>query len=282
MGSQLSRILERDSALGQAICLSAQGSKFQRLLATIISFSGDEALWMALPLVGWVAQALFRSGPAETNGFCAELLADVLTCAIIETGFKCCVRRERPQYAKQGTWYVLPGEWWSFPSGHAMRATFLVQRLLRSPTLLAALLGPRFATSSPGHSVLTALLWIWALAVGWSRAAKGKHYPADVTAGLLLGAALSECASRIGWSAWSVVRLVAGSVTCAEAAVMTVQPQLRLEGFKVLVSFQAIWFASLPVCLALPLTWPQVLCLGVPNFALFAALGPRIAKYLKP
>merc|ERR1711879_1012946 len=105
-------------------------------------------------------------------------LGDILMVCVVEMLLKFCVQRERPPYAKQGTFYILPGEWWSFPSGHTLRATYLARRA-----------SELFSTSGSALAsfphVLPSLLASWAVLVGWSRVAKGKHSPLDVTAGLI-------------------------------------------------------------------------------------------------
>ena len=78
----------------------------------------------------------------------------------------------------QSQW-VVPVEWLSFPSGHALRAFHLCFLLADSELVGGAL---------PGGAALTApRLLLWAAAVGAARVLKGRHYPLDVVAGALLG-----------------------------------------------------------------------------------------------
>ena len=78
----------------------------------------------------------------------------------------------------QSQW-VVPAEWLSFPSGHALRAFHLCFLLADSELVGGAL---------PGGAALTApRLLLWAAAVGAARVLKGRHYPLDVVAGALLG-----------------------------------------------------------------------------------------------
>jgi undecaprenyl-diphosphatase len=113
--------------------------------------------------------------------------ASDLTCNAV----KHAVPRLRPQHSVAGTYYNDSGSWQrvprdyvidretdtSFPSAHAANSMAL--------TVLAVMFWPRLRRG----------LWALPLLVGWSRVYLGKHYPLDVAAGWLLGAA-------IGWLAW--------------------------------------------------------------------------------
>ena len=78
---------------------------------------------------------------------------------------------------------VLPGEQFSFPSGHSMRAAFVAGTVLRSGAFGAAFGAP--------SSAARAAALVWAALVAASRVAKGKHFPIDVLAGNVLGLALA-------------------------------------------------------------------------------------------
>mmetsp|Transcript_61213 Transcript_61213/g.171207 ORF Transcript_61213/g.171207 Transcript_61213/m.171207 type:complete len:386 (-) Transcript_61213:101-1258(-) len=257
-----------DRLVGHRMYTTARESAV-RHLAVVISLSGDEAIWMALPLFIALGSAVVGSKRDLAVGFSVELLGDVLMCSVVEMLLKFCVQRSRPDYAKQSSFYILPGEWWSFPSGHSFRAAFLVRRAAADPRLLAALFGEPAASTA----VLPWLLAFWATLVGWSRVALGKHFPCDVAAGLLLGGFLGQLPPRIGLSAWCAAKLVAGSLAGAAAAVMAARPELRLEGFHVHIAFQTIWWAMQPFGLGFDISWVAALLLAAPNFCVFFLLG---------
>lgn len=243
-----------DESLGFQIYSSAQHSAL-RHAASILTLSGDEGVWMALPILLGMGHFLTHLGHPSTFGFCVELLGDILMCCVIEMGLKFCFGRDRPSYAKQGTFYILPGEWWSFPSGHAMRAAFVTERLLADSSLFATLFGPYLANSF----VAACILRLWAGFVAWSRVAKGRHSPIDVIVGLGVGSIVARIPLRIGVHAWCIAKLFAGSTTSAEAAVMVARPDLRLEGLFVHLAFQILWWAMQPFGLGLEITGMQVL-----------------------
>lgn len=258
-----------DQALGQRMHLAAQGPTTFRELATVLSLSGDEAVWMLVPIVLAVGHCLTNVGPDISVGLCVDFLSDILMCCVMETGLKTCVRRNRPTCAKQSTYYILPGEWWSFPSGHALRAAYLARRATAASSLLGAVPG----ASAVNSIAIPFLIYLWAILVAWSRVAKGRHSPLDVLAGLLCGLFVSELALHVGLETWCAAKLVAGSITCAEAVVMFMRPELRLEGFYVHLAFQSLWWVMQPFGLGLPLSSATVLAVALPNLALFSALG---------
>ena len=76
--------------------------------------------------------------------------------------------------------WVVPGEQLSFPSGHALRAFYLCFLLTESE------LTGRYLPLAPSPFYL----FPWAAAVGFSRIAKGRHFPLDVAFGAAIGIGL--------------------------------------------------------------------------------------------
>jgi len=256
--SSLAWISERDHALGNRVYSATRRSSLLRHVATAVTLSGDEAIWFSLPVVMALGHIATGSGPQSFLSFCIELLNDVMMCCVVEMGAKFCVQRDRPSYAHQGTLYILPGEWWSFPSGHSMRAAYLAHRLVRSPFLRAAMFGPSLASSA----LVPCASYVWALLVAWSRVAKGRHSPCDVLAGLLAGVLLSGLTTVIGLRAWSMARVLAGSAECIQLGVMAARPELRLTGFYIHLGLQLLWFSTQPYCAWFSISWAGVLALA--------------------
>eukprot|EP00419_Tripos_fusus_P026049 CAMPEP_0172715004 /NCGR_PEP_ID=MMETSP1074-20121228/67295_1 /TAXON_ID=2916 /ORGANISM="Ceratium fusus, Strain PA161109" /LENGTH=319 /DNA_ID=CAMNT_0013539535 /DNA_START=57 /DNA_END=1013 /DNA_ORIENTATION=- len=256
-----------DKACGKRIFVTIQRSPL-RHVAELLSLSGDEAVWMVGPLLVGIGLLLGNLGPSPGSSLMVELWGDVLMCSAVETGLKACLRRQRPEYAKQSSFCTLPGEWWSCPSGHAMRSAFLARRFFCKPFIAYEDLGPAAA------STFSAGCFLWAFLVGWSRIAKGRHFPGDVLLGLLFGYILAWLAAYVGLPMWCCAKLVAGSVTGAEAAFMFARPDLRLEGFKFHLIAQTFWWLSQPLGLGLDITYTQVMMgLFLPVNAIFLTLG---------
>lgn len=94
-------------------------------------------------------------------------------------------RRSRPPYAKQNhETYVIPGELYSFPSGHSIRAGLLAFWLVYGKN--ANLFYAKFGCGPPA---LAATL-CWAALVAFSRLGKGRHFPSDVVVGYAIGVAV--------------------------------------------------------------------------------------------
>ena len=111
-----------------------------------------------------------------------ELFGGAAVSCITEQAVKFACGRSRPPWTPVQSQWVVPAEWLSFPSGHALRAFHLCFLLADSELVGGAL---------PGGAALTApRLLLWAAAVGAARVLKGRHYPLDVVAGALLGVGL--------------------------------------------------------------------------------------------
>ena len=68
-------------------------------------------------------RAMPRSPPHPSQS--PFIQGDVGAVALMEQGCKFVFKRPRPNWRKPNLYYCMPCEWWSFPSGHAMRAGFL-------------------------------------------------------------------------------------------------------------------------------------------------------------
>ncbi|WP_424216163.1 phosphatase PAP2 family protein (plasmid) [Streptomyces sp. BI20] len=136
------------------------------------------ALFGLLMLIGWWRAR--RTGGAAALAALAAPLITVLAFAV-DLGLKSLVREDRPcRTLRLPTLEACPAPGdWSFPSNHAAIAAAAAVALLFVSRRLGAL------------AVLAAL------AMGASRVWVGAHYPHDVLAGLLLGAAVAFLAGRL-------------------------------------------------------------------------------------
>merc|ERR1712232_1543210 len=105
--SRFGKLGEWDHAIGRKVYLLGQ-SPMQKHIATVFALSGDEATWLVLPVLAALGHVVTGRGPTATLGFCVELLGDILMVCVVEMLLKFCAQRERPPYAKQGTFYILP------------------------------------------------------------------------------------------------------------------------------------------------------------------------------
>jgi len=152
-------------------------SPFWFWLAAGVSFLGSG--WMLLAIVPFLRHAPWRKGTTL-------LLAALVATSGIVAGLKLAVGRPRPFVAHPLAAVLglqLPSDH-SFPSGHAA-GSFAFAAFV--------------AKASPRHRTG---LFALASAIAISRVALGVHYPSDVAAGALLGAAIGYAAANVlSW--WS-------------------------------------------------------------------------------
>jgi len=167
------------------------------LTASIVaSLGADEdvaiPLYLAFGLLGtlvsWslVSNHLELSSSLRNNtrnlGNCGldMIMVWVVTCAV-ESSIKIIVRRARPM---QRTKLVLPGDLFSFPSGHTMRGFYYyVPYLFTSRYARLVLHGAPSLTLAPIAIAAAGL-------TGFSRIARCRHWPTDVIVGGALGCVL--------------------------------------------------------------------------------------------
>lgn len=134
------------------------------------------ASWLGyFPGVWFVGAALALTVPPVRAAAWRMCLAVALTYALTSGVIKPLVARQRPYTVITGARTVedSPADGYSFPSGHA--ATAVAGALAASRVL-------------PGASWT---FWLLATLMAYSRIYVGVHYPADVAAGALVGAAVS-------------------------------------------------------------------------------------------
>ena len=167
-----------DKAVTGACFLPGHGSLWRP--AVWLSKYGD---WPPILLTGLLLVALLVAGRKYATG---RLLLLVLAAGLL-TGLgsnliRCTVGRTRPGAAApagfyglryQSHWIIGKPEFSSFPSGHTSFAFCTASSL--------SICFPRWYVVAPAYA--------WASAVGYSRLYLGMHYPTDVLAGAIIGAA---------------------------------------------------------------------------------------------
>jgi len=254
-----------DKFCGEAVHARASRSGWQHL-ATAASLCLDEVVWfpstLLLALAHVAAAALAPGIHARLlGGAPARLSVDAYHDVVMITGLTCLLKlltmRPRPAYAKQEAFYIVNGDRFSFPSSHAMFATALA----------------RVATGQRGTSVVCKVAGLVGIAViGWSRVAKGRHYPSDVAAGTVLGALLAEVALRGLHSVLAACRFAFALVFLCEVVLVLVVPRLRTPGFKLGAAFLAFYCALLPLGTS-PCLGPSTAWVACPLAAASAAFG---------
>ena len=158
-----------------------------RYVVTAISLSADELVNFPLPLLLGLVW-IFVFGPADPTADLAgrkliRLFSDFGAVCFMEQMLKFVFRRPRPFQPKTKPMYAMPAEWYSFPSGHSMRAVYIAFHL--STPEISPL--PHLGVATPPFAWLLA----WALSVLVARVALGKHFVGDVLTGGVLGAVVA-------------------------------------------------------------------------------------------
>lgn len=204
----LQALLKADEDLGYRMYKYCQENSHVKLAADVFSISGDEVVWFGLPsVIGSLLFMMRGLGALRPMGCLEEGMWDCFgaaaICIFVETALKWVFRRKRPEYSPQSKVHSVPGEWFSFPSGHSLRAFYWPFWLSRSK--FVGLLSPIIAFPRARYCVP------WAACVGWSRIAKGRHFPLDVAVGASIGAAVGWLTEDfLGGLGRSVVKVVGG------------------------------------------------------------------------
>ena len=163
----LERIARWDGALALRLNRASR-SVWVRTPFRLVSRLGDGVAWYALMLA-----LLVRFG-ADAAPAVLHMIAAGLTCTALYRWLKGTTLRPRPHEAYPDIMlFAAPLDHYSFPSGHTLHAVVF--------TLVAAVYYPWLAWIAVPFTLLVAA----------SRVMLGLHYPSDVVAGALIGAAVA-------------------------------------------------------------------------------------------
>jgi undecaprenyl-diphosphatase len=136
---------------------------------SLASRLGDGIVWYGLLLALPLAAGAAAITPT------VHMAATALVAVAVYKLVKGLLGRERPYAAHRAVQALVPAlDRYSFPSGHTMHAVLFSVMLAHY------------------YPVLLVIVLPFALSVALSRVVLGLHYPTDVIAGALLGAALAE------------------------------------------------------------------------------------------
>lgn len=181
------RALHRlDIQFSRWIHAQSQASGIYVTGATVFTLLADEiSVFPILSFGAFLCLYLSASEPWEMFARrTLRMFGDVGAVGLFEQVSKSVFRRSRPNWVKRNTFYCMPAEWWSFPSGHAMRAGYLAV-VVSGPTSPLSFLYPEWMREN--ESLISLTLLVLAIGVCWSRVALGKHFALDVAAGLAIG-----------------------------------------------------------------------------------------------
>ncbi len=152
------QFLARDVVLSQKLSRWGKNGRFQHTLAWILARTGDNLSWLlVIAILLWQKQRL---------GW--DLLWTVVGTAVLVGILKGIFKRQRPKEK-----WAIATDKYSFPSGHAARAT-------------AVAITMAFALPK-----LTFLWIIWAVLVSLARVALSRHFLSDVGGGFVVGLFIS-------------------------------------------------------------------------------------------
>ena len=226
--------------------------------ATVFSLLGDEAVcYPAYSLGGFLLLAAASSSSSEGLRAVARrvlrLYGDFGAVCLLEQAIKALFRRRRPDWRKPATFYCIPGEKYSFASGHAMRAAYAAAVTYHPSHGLAAAYYSSAAASAGmvGHPSAAhwpfLLLGAYAAGVALARVVLGKHFLLDVAAGALVGAAA-------GLSPYPAVpprgpvRVCLASCFTLEMLAIFASPRLRrsLPGWRYFSAIVVVFWLTFP------------------------------------
>lgn len=172
-----------------------------------------------------------------------RMFGDVGAVSLMEQASKFIFRRTRPRWASKSTFYCMPAEWWSFPSGHAMRAGYLAA-VMSGHTSPLHFTAPEWMVNN--QTLLSSTLYFIAAGVCWSRIALGKHFTLDVAVGLAMGLTLGK-SGYPAVEADGLLRVVLGSLFTTEAVLVVSNPRWRklVKGYYILVGINVVFWITM-------------------------------------
>ncbi|TRY59181.1 hypothetical protein DNTS_032426 [Danionella cerebrum] len=138
-----------------------------RPLMKLIEVSGHGIPWLA-----GAGYCLYKSDSAAGQEVMLNLLMALVLDLVLVGVLKAVVRRRRPAHNRMDMFATFSVDSYSFPSGHATRASMCARFLLTHLVLAAP---------------VRVLVLLWATIVGFSRVLLGRHNVTDVAFGFFMG-----------------------------------------------------------------------------------------------
>lgn len=217
-----SAFMRWDEETGERMFRMRDENRLIKTASDLLSLSGDEVIFFGIVTPIAISMSFARGwGYLRDIGCVEEALWDCFgssaVCTFVESMLKLLFKRKRPKYCSQSHFISIVGEWYSFPSGHSIRAFYFIFWISRSKfvqLLRHFLVIPRARSLIP-----------WAIGVGWSRVAKGRHYPVDVVVGCMIGFVLGWLVEDYfsGYGR-AIAKTIAGTFTVANWAYYILVP----------------------------------------------------------
>ncbi len=135
-------------------------------------FITDTAFIVAILIPTIIVAVAFLKNNEKMKRVGCQIYVALFTSTIITTTLKYVLNRTRPFVNNHSIEKLSSGGSPSFPSGH---------------TADAFVIGVSVVILSDNRMKFIVPVWLWALAVGYSRMALGVHYPSDVVGSILIG-----------------------------------------------------------------------------------------------
>lgn len=215
-----------------------------KLIADMVTLTADEAVcFPLLSLLGFTLYFAFgaRDAPVAVAGQrILRMYGDCGAVCLLEQFIKAVFRRPRPLWLKKKAFYCMPAEWYSFASGHAMRAAYCSVILIRPDYSPLPFLGV------PHHSqLLLSFLIVWMGAVAISRICLAKHFATDVIAGVVIGIAVAASPSP---TPQGLTRVVLACIFTFEVLVIAFSKRFRalIPGWPALAAIVIVFWLTFP------------------------------------
>eukprot|EP00038_Savillea_parva_P008818 m.179389 g.179389 ORF g.179389 m.179389 type:complete len:309 (+) comp14751_c0_seq1:293-1219(+) len=213
-----------DQRVSFQVFKAASSSSVLMAVARSANLLVDDAPFIAMMASGWFGTLAMRASgilPEESTHLpeaFSELYFRFLMWTVTESCLKLLIQKQRPSHFHRTSSHVgialnelsqspkrnkgaarevvqlkgvmIPGDQFSFPSGHSLRA-FACARVLMADPLLHAEFGVARLLGEDGGAGMYFLLAL-ATMVAWARVALGKHSLLDCLAGSLLGVAFVD------------------------------------------------------------------------------------------
>jgi membrane-associated phospholipid phosphatase len=243
--SQNGPFLDFDLRISQNIYNIGQSSGMIKLLATIVTLSGDEAI--CYPVTSLVGFLLLYFSTSQEQEFAARrvlrIYGDFGAVCLFEQILKAIFKRSRPPYRKPNHFLCMPFEQYSFPSGHSLRAAY-------AAVIFSGPHGP-FSGGDPTYTSASATaclcFYLWAACVALSRVILAKHFVLDVVLGAFIGVAVAVSPYPTVAPA-GILRILLASTFTVEVLVIMFSKSLQqqIEGWMLLGGIVVVFWMTFP------------------------------------